>query len=62
MAEKRGLFGDTNPKKERARIQNKGLKKEENVSVQPVKVKRKKSDDIALLVMLLTFFVQLKID
>lgn len=50
MAEKRGLFGDTNPKKERARIQNRSVKKEEHVYVQPVKIKRKRSEEIALLV------------
>lgn len=49
MAEKRGLFGDTNPKKERARIQSRSAKKEEHV-VQPVKIKRKRSEEIALLV------------
>lgn len=52
MAEKRGLFGDTNPKKERARIQNRSAKREEHVTVQPVKIKRKKSEEIALLVSL----------
>lgn len=50
MAEKRGLFGETNPKKERARIQSRSAKKEEHVSVQPVKIKRKRSEEIALLV------------
>lgn len=50
MAEKRGLFGDTNPKKERVRIQNKSVKKDENINIKPAKVKRKKSEDIALLV------------
>ncbi|XP_031633541.1 uncharacterized protein LOC116347169 [Contarinia nasturtii] len=50
MAEKRGLFGDTNPKKERARIQSRSTKKEEHVSIQPVKIKRKRSEEIELLV------------
>lgn len=50
MAEKRGLFGETNPKKERARIQSRSAKKEEHISVQPVKIKRKRSEEIALLV------------
>lgn len=50
MAEKRGLFGETNPKKERARFQNKSAKREEHISVQPVKIKRKRSEEIALLV------------
>lgn len=50
MAEKRGLFGETSPKKERARIQSRSAKKEEHVAVQPVKIKRKRSEEIALLV------------
>lgn len=49
MAEKRGLFGDTNPKKERARIQSRSAKKDEHI-IQPVKIKRKRSEEIALLV------------
>lgn len=49
MAENRGLFGDINPKKERARIQNRNVKKEERI-VHPVKIKRKRSEEIALLV------------
>lgn len=50
MAEKRGLFGDTNPKKERARIQNKRVKKIEHINVPMVNIKRKRSEEIALLV------------
>lgn len=50
MAEKRGLFGDTNPKKERARIQSRSAKNEEHVNIQPVTIKRKRSEEIALLV------------
>lgn len=61
MAEKRGLFGDTNPKKERARIQSRSTKKEEHVSVQPVKIKRKRSEEIALLVSVL-FILKKNID
>lgn len=49
MAERRGLFGDTNPKKGRARPPTKTIKKEEKPK--PPKVsKRRKSDDMNLLV------------
>lgn len=49
MAEKRGLFGDTGPKKGRMRPQTKTIKKEEKPK--PPKVtKRRKSDDMNLLV------------
>lgn len=57
MAEKRGLFGETNPKKERARIQIRSVKKEEHVSIQPIKIKRKRSEEIALLVGVLFEFL-----
>lgn len=50
MAERRGLFGDTNPKKDKGRAAPKAVKKEEKVVVKPPKVKRKKSEDISLLV------------
>lgn len=50
MAEKRGLFGDTNPKKELARMQSRSAKRDERTHVQPVKIKRKRSEEIALLV------------
>lgn len=49
MAERRGLFGDTNPKKSRMRPPTKTIKKEEKPK--PPKVsKRRKSDDMNLLV------------
>lgn len=49
MAEKRGLFGDTSPKKGRMRPPTKTIKKEEKPK--PPKVtKRKKSDDMNILV------------
>lgn len=50
MAERRGLFGDTNPKKDKGRPPPKTVKKEEKIVVKPPKVKRKKSEDISLLV------------
>lgn len=50
MAEKRGLFGDNNPKKDKGRPPPKTVKKEEKIVVKPPKIKRKKSEDISLLV------------
>lgn len=50
MAERRGLFGDTNPKKDKGRTPSKIVKKEEKVVVKPPKIKRKKSEEISLLV------------
>lgn len=50
MAEKRGLFGDVNPKKDKARATQKTVKKEEKISARPPKVKLRKSEDILLLV------------
>lgn len=49
MAEKRGLFGDTNPKKGRMRPPTKTIKKEEKPKP-PKLTKRRKSDDMNLLV------------
>lgn len=50
MAEKRKLFGDAKPKEERARIRNKNVKKQSSTLIQSAKLKRKKSEDVALLV------------
>lgn len=50
MAERRGLFGDPNPKKDKGRPPPKTVKKEEKIVVAVPKVKPKKSEDISLLV------------
>lgn len=50
MAERRGLFGDTNPKKDTGRSPPKTVKKEEKIVVNAPKTKRKKSEDISQLV------------
>lgn len=50
MAERRGLFGDINPKKDTGRSPPKTVKKEEKVVLKTPRIKRKKSEDISLLV------------
>lgn len=49
MAEKRGLFGDTNPKRGRMRPPTKTIKKEEKPKA-PKVTKRRKSDDMNILI------------
>lgn len=51
MAERRGLFGDTSSDKGQQRVPTKSSKKEDKVKQQP-KDKRRKSEDISILVRL----------
>lgn len=50
MAEKRGLFGDTSPKKEKCRLQCKSMKNEEKIISQPNDVRHGKNEEISQLV------------
>lgn len=50
MAERRGLFGDLNTEKGKQRPPTKSSKKEDKIKSAPSKVKRRKSEDISILV------------
>lgn len=56
MAERRGLFGDTNPKKDKLRVPTRTAKKDDKSIAQP-KTKRRKSEELASLVFIILLFV-----
>lgn len=58
MAERRGLFGDTNPKKGKQKVQTKTLKKDDKLKITN-KIKRKKFEDVSVLVRTFICFVTL---